>query len=147
MASLHHHHIHPSSSALPLASLLFSIPLRPCLFPSSCFHSPPTCGFALHPSVLFPSLSSSSVIPRSHMVSLWICVCLVLPRVQWGSLLIWMCVLQTEREMPSVCVCVCVGFSRLCNSFICGSFREASPSWLSIFFILPLFVYPEWRPA
>lgn len=143
VASLHHLP-YPSIFICPCfsPSLLFSIPLRPCLLPSSRFHSPPTCGFALHPSVLFPSLSSS-VIPCSHMVSLWICVCLVLPRVQWGSLLIWMCVLQTEREMP----CVCVEFSRLCNSFICGSFRETSPSWSSLFFILPLFIYPEWRPA
>lgn len=46
--------------------------------------------------------------------SLWICVCLVLPRVQWGSLLIRMCVFQTTIERWRVCMsaglwaCLCV---------------------------------------
>lgn len=36
--------------------------------------------------------------------SLWVCVCLVLPRVQWGSPLICMCVLQTTIERWRVCM-------------------------------------------
>lgn len=105
-ASLHHPP-YPSIFICPSfsLSLLFSIPLRPCLFPSSCFYSsPPHVVLLFIPLYSFPPSPPPSVIPRSHMVSLWICVCLVLPRVQWGSLLIWMCVLQTEREMPCVCV-------------------------------------------
>lgn len=104
------------------------------LFPSSLFHFlPPTCGFALHPSVLFPSLpsslSSSSVIPRSHMVSLSGSVCVWCYPEFSGAPCLYVCVFCRRRERwVRACACVYIEFSRLCNSLIWGSFIETSPS-------------------
>ena len=116
--------------------LSLSLSVRVSFHLRSLSFSPPTCGFALHPSVLRPSSSSSSsssssLIPRSHMVSLsWsVCVCVWCYPEFTGAPCSYVCVLQTEIDRQSVCVCVCVlgrvqqGSSRLCNTFICRSCR------------------------
>lgn len=150
VASLHHPP-YPSIFICPSfsLSLLFSIPLRPCLFPSSCFYSSPP-----HVVLLFIPLYSfpPSPPPLSSLAHIWFpsgSVCVWCYPEFSGAPCSYGCVFCRRRERCRVCVCVrvCIEFSRLCNSFICGSFGETSPCWSSIFFILPLFIYPEWRPA
>lgn len=128
-------------------SALFSISLRRPLFPS-------LLSFIFSPHMWF--CSSSLCTPSLPLLlfchpsltygfSLWACVCLVLPRVHWGSLLILVCFADRDKETKCVClqaygfaclglcVCVCVlgrvqqGSSRLCNIFNCGSFRGRLP--------------------
>lgn len=104
----------PSSAlSLPLLSVsaLFSISL--CPVPSLLsFIFSPTCGFALHPSVLLPSLSSSSVIPHSHMVSLFGSVCVwCYPEFTGAPCLIYVCFAARDRDNMYVCMCVCVSAS------------------------------------
>lgn len=99
--------IYPSSSALPLPLLSLSLcpSLRCYPFLSICvfFHLyslifcpifSPTCGFALHPSLLFshPSLT--------YGFSLWICVC------------VWCYPEFTGAPYSYVCVCVCVALQK-----------------------------------
>lgn len=86
----------PSSPSLSLSVFALSFP------------PPPTCGFALQPSVLFPSLSSSSVIPRSHMVSLSGSVCVWCYPEFSGAPCSYGCVFCRRRERDGVYVCVCV---------------------------------------
>lgn len=98
--------ISPVKSATSCMSSLFCFPFLFVYSISALSFSPPTCGFALHPSVrpllhCHPSLT--------YGFPLQVCVCLVLPRVQWGSPLICMCVLQTTIERWRVCVCTSAG--------------------------------------
>lgn len=115
----------PSFPILPVRSLmscilplLFSIPV----FLSLLFHFLPHMWFCSS-SLCTPALPLLHCHPSlTYGFPLRVCVCLVLPRVQWGSLLTCMCVLQTTIERWRVCVCrlmgsPCVEFSRLCNSF------------------------------
>lgn len=105
--------IYPSSSALPLPSLCTVINFSPSvslsIFALSYFLSPslsPTCGFALHPSVLLPSLPPFSSYPSlTYGFPLWFFVCLVLPRVHWGSLHVCVCLRDRDRETQSMYVC------------------------------------------
>lgn len=132
--------IYPSSSALPLP--LLSLPLS----------------LIFSPHVVLLSLSSSSLIPRSHMVSLSGSVCVWCYPEFTGAPRSYMCVCVFYRRRVCVCLqaygfaclglCVCVlgrvqqGSSRLCNSLKCGPFRgrlHPSSSSVSVTF-LPSFL-------
>lgn len=99
-------YLHPITLAIYLhLPFLYPSYLSLRCFPFLCvpFHlcslsfSPPTCGFALHPSVLLPSLSSSSVIPHSHMVSLFGSVCVWCYPEFTGAPCSYMCVFCSQR--------------------------------------------------
>lgn len=104
------------------------------LFPSSLFHFLPPhmwfCSSSLCTLSLPPSPPPLSSLAHIWFPSLGLCVFGVTQSSV--GLPAYMCVCFADGERDGACVCV-EEFSRLCNSLICGSFRETSPSWSSIF--------------
>lgn len=109
MASLHHP---PPSIHLHLPSQYPALPLWcfPFLFVCVSFH---LCSFIFSPHMWFCSSSLCTLsLPLlllchpslTYGFPLWVCVCLVLPRVHWGSPLV--CILQTQIERWRVCMSV-----------------------------------------